>query len=169
MAKRQMYVFDTMLSPLLTITDLETRETFPRTGHREWQNERGSEKFRHPRVAHQQRLLGFADKVHEKWEDNKGKCKAVHMFMTLMSLVEYHSDPYIRGVMRAQVIRVGEAWEFLEKEVLVNSQFWDPVAKISVPFKERGLKKRVARLDATSSQAAVRYFDTGAGGQGERL
>jgi len=35
----------------------------------------------------------FENKKEKQWDDNKGKCKAVHQFMTLMSLVQYHNDP----------------------------------------------------------------------------
>lgn len=58
------------------------------------------------------------DKNEEKWPDNKGKCKAIYRLTTLMALVTYHNDPYIQEIMRAQVIRVGEAFEYLETEVL---------------------------------------------------
>jgi hypothetical protein len=37
--------------------------------------------------------------------------------------------------MRAQVTRIGEAWEYLEKKILINAQY------NNVLFKERGLKK----------------------------
>jgi hypothetical protein len=29
----------------------------------------------------------------EKWADNKGTCRAVHQFMTLMLIAQYHNDP----------------------------------------------------------------------------
>lgn len=35
----------------------------------------------------------YDDKQVKTWDDNKGKCKAVYQFMTLMSLVQYHNDP----------------------------------------------------------------------------
>ncbi|KAF2824664.1 hypothetical protein CC86DRAFT_353149 [Ophiobolus disseminans] len=88
------------------------------------------------------------------WDDNMGKCKAVHMFMTLMTLVQYHNDAYIRAVMRAQVQRVGAAFEYLETEVLPKAQVKG--------YTKRGLKKEwedwmtkyhKARLDAL--QAAL--------------
>jgi hypothetical protein len=46
---------------------------------------------------------------------------------------------YIREVMRAQVIRVGEAWKYLEEEVLANAKGVN-----GEPFKERapgGMRK----------------------------
>ena len=66
-----------------------------------------------------------------KREDNRGKCRAIYKFVTLMALVSYHNDPFIQEIMRAQVIRVGEAFEHLEANVLPNL---DPT------FKRRGLK-----------------------------
>jgi hypothetical protein len=29
----------------------------------------------------------------EKWADNKGTCRAVHQFMTLILTAQYHNDP----------------------------------------------------------------------------
>jgi hypothetical protein len=43
--------------------------------------------------------------------------------------------------MRAQVRRVGEAWEYLEKVVLVGTTWTPPSPSKPEPFKERGLKK----------------------------
>ncbi|KAH7075650.1 hypothetical protein BKA63DRAFT_603011 [Paraphoma chrysanthemicola] len=77
----------------------------------------------------------------KKWPDNKGTCKAVHMFTTLMAVVQYHNDPFIREVMRAQVTRVGDAFAFLEDEVLVNEQWEHPVTKQIEKFKPRDLRK----------------------------
>ncbi|KAF2749771.1 hypothetical protein M011DRAFT_511825 [Sporormia fimetaria CBS 119925] len=46
------------------------------------------------------------------WKDNKGTCKAIYQFNTLVGLVQYHNDPYVSEVMRAQVKRVGEAFDY---------------------------------------------------------
>ncbi|KAF2027525.1 hypothetical protein EK21DRAFT_114744 [Setomelanomma holmii] len=48
----------------------------------------------------------YESKSRKTYSDNQGRCKAVHMFMTLMNVFEYHNDPYIREVMRAQVTRM---------------------------------------------------------------
>jgi len=29
----------------------------------------------------------------KKWTNHKGKCKAVHQFMTMMSVAQYHNEP----------------------------------------------------------------------------
>jgi homogentisate 1,2-dioxygenase len=44
-----------------------------------------------------------------KWDKNKGTCKAIYTFNTIMGIAQYHNDPYIQEVLRAQVIRVGKA------------------------------------------------------------
>lgn len=43
--------------------------------------------------------------------------------------------------MRAQVRRVGEAWEHLEKVVLAGKVWTPRLSRTPEPFKERGLKK----------------------------
>jgi uncharacterized membrane protein YbaN (DUF454 family) len=35
----------------------------------------------------------YEKKVMKTWTDNKGKCKAIYLFMTLMSVSQYHNDP----------------------------------------------------------------------------
>ncbi|KAH7090484.1 hypothetical protein FB567DRAFT_546679 [Paraphoma chrysanthemicola] len=77
----------------------------------------------------------------KKWPDNKGTCKTVHMFATLMTIVQYHNDPFVREVMRAQVTRVGNAFAFLEENVLVNEQWVHPVTGSTESFKPRDLRK----------------------------
>jgi hypothetical protein len=69
------------------------------------------------------------------WEDNKGKCKAIYQYNTAMNVVQYHNDHYIKEVMRAQVNRVADAWEYLETEVLPNMKGFN-----GVPYQYRGLK-----------------------------
>ncbi|KAJ4360685.1 uncharacterized protein N0V89_001252 [Didymosphaeria variabile] len=84
----------------------------------------------------------FEEQAEKKWQDNRGKCKAIYKFTTLMSLVSYHNDPYIQEVMRAQVRRVGRAFEHLEKTVLpaLNEPYIDPVTQVSHPYKRVNLR-----------------------------
>jgi hypothetical protein len=60
----------------------------------------------------------YEAKAVKEWEDNKGACKAVYQYNTVMSLVQYHNDPYVREVMRAQVKRVAAAFDHIETVVL---------------------------------------------------
>ncbi|KAF2276886.1 uncharacterized protein EI97DRAFT_458210 [Westerdykella ornata] len=64
----------------------------------------------------------YNDKKVEKWLDNRGMCKAIYQFDTLMALVQYHNDPYIQEVMRAQVRRVGEAFDYVEDDIIPTQQ-----------------------------------------------
>ncbi|KAL1600455.1 hypothetical protein SLS60_006841 [Paraconiothyrium brasiliense] len=84
----------------------------------------------------------FEKQEEKKWQDNRGKCKAIYKFTTMMSLMSYHNDPYIQEVMRAQVRRVGRAFEHLEKTVFpaLNNPWIDPVTKEPHPYKPVNLR-----------------------------
>ncbi|KAI8935007.1 hypothetical protein NX059_008673 [Plenodomus lindquistii] len=78
----------------------------------------------------------YEKKVAKNWPDRMGTCKAIYQFATLMNLVQYHNDALIKEIMRAQVTRIGEAWEYLEKTILAGTTSANNKA-----FVERGLKK----------------------------
>ncbi|KAH8711916.1 hypothetical protein GQ44DRAFT_776460 [Phaeosphaeriaceae sp. PMI808] len=79
------------------------------------------------------------------WNDNKGKCKAIYQFMTLMNIAQYHNQALIQEIMRAQVRRVGEAWELVEKNFLTGRTFTetdpDTGAQKTMTYQYRNLKK----------------------------
>jgi hypothetical protein len=75
------------------------------------------------------------------WPEHKGKCKAVSQFTDVMGLVYYHDDPYIRAIMRAQVERIGNAWEYLETKILPGTTWIDGDGKPH-PFQAKGLKQQ---------------------------
>ncbi|KAH5789298.1 hypothetical protein HBI88_049860 [Parastagonospora nodorum] len=83
----------------------------------------------------------FENRYYEKkklldWPDNKGKCKAVYRFMTVMSIAQYHNDLYVREVLRAQVNRIGEAWDHIERNILAGTKH----ASTQELYKKRDLK-----------------------------
>ncbi|KAJ4304608.1 hypothetical protein N0V90_000134 [Kalmusia sp. IMI 367209] len=82
----------------------------------------------------------YKDGAAHEWPDNRGKCKAIYRFVTLMSLVSYHNDPYIQELMRAQVERVGAAFEYLETEVLPKLPPWKDKNQAVHTYKAVGLK-----------------------------
>ena len=75
-----------------------------------------------------------------KWPDRKGQCKAVARFNDLMGLVYYHNDPIIREIMRAQVKRVGEAWDHLETNVVAGTS-WTDSTGAKHDFQKQDLKQ----------------------------
>ncbi|KAF2276881.1 uncharacterized protein EI97DRAFT_490465 [Westerdykella ornata] len=53
-----------------------------------------------------------------KWPKNEGKCAAIYCFNTVIGIAQYHNNPYIQEIMRAQVNQVGDAFEYRETKVL---------------------------------------------------
>ncbi|ORY14929.1 hypothetical protein BCR34DRAFT_662389 [Clohesyomyces aquaticus] len=68
------------------------------------------------------------------WEDNKDKCTVIYHCNTVVGILRYHADPFIQEVLRAQVKRVGAAFEYLETQVLPSLH--------GEGFHPRGLNRR---------------------------
>jgi hypothetical protein len=83
----------------------------------------------------------YESQTGKDWADNKGKCAAVHKYTTAMEVAEYHNEPLVREILRAQVNRVGEAWKYLEELLEKNKAVFKPAKGNDEPFVKRDIRK----------------------------
>jgi hypothetical protein len=65
----------------------------------------------------------------------------VHKYTTAMEVAEYHNEPLVREILRAQVNRVGEAWKYLEELLEKNKAVFKPAKGNDEPFVKRDIRK----------------------------
>lgn len=57
------------------------------------------------------------------WENRKGQCAAVYRFASIMAVFSYHNNPLVKEVFKAQALRIADAFEYVETEVLKDTEW----------------------------------------------